>query len=212
MLSNYNRFILIVSGPSGSGKSTIIKNFLRENKDFTLSVSHTTRPKREGEIEGINYYYVSKKDFQDMIDKDEFLEWAKIYDNYYGTSKKEIDRIFKTEKNVLLEINIDGLISAKNIFDDNIVSVFIITENFNELVKRLKQRNTESEEDFLKRIKEVEREISYINLYDYVILNKEGQIEESTKALKNIVEAEKIRTKRLINIKELFFGGKEWQE
>lgn len=212
MSSNYERFVLIVSGPSGSGKSTIVKNFLKESDDFSLSVSYTTRPKREGEIEGLNYYYVSKKKFEEMIENDEFIEWAKIYDNYYGTSKKEIDRILKTEKNVLLEINVDGLISAKNIFDDSIVSVFIITENLNELIKRLKERNSESEEDFLKRIKEVEREISYINLYDYVILNKAGKIEESIKALKNIAEAEKMKTKRLINIKEIFFGGKIWQE
>lgn len=208
MLSNYNRFLLVVSGPSGVGKSTIVKNFLKECSDFALSVSHTTRSKREGELEGVNYYYITKKEFEDMINRNEFLEWAKIYDNYYGTSKKEIDRILKTEKNVLLEINIDGLISAKNIFNDDIVSVFIITENINELINRLKERNSESEGDFLKRIKEVEREISYIDYYDYVILNKTGKIEESIKALKNIVEAEKVKTKRLINIKEYFFGGK----
>ncbi|MCX7990441.1 MAG: guanylate kinase [Proteobacteria bacterium] len=208
MSNDYSKFVLVVSGPSGSGKTSIIKNFLKENNDFELSISHTTRHKREGEIEGVNYYYISKDEFENKIKNGDFIEWAKIYDNYYGTSKKEIDRILKTEKNVLLEINIDGLLNAKNVFKEEIVSVFIITENIDELVKRLRERNSESEEDFLKRIKEVEREISYINFYDYVILNKKGKIEESVKALRNIAEAEKIRTKRLKNIKDRFFGGR----
>ncbi len=209
MLSDYySKFILIISGPSGSGKSSIISDFLKENRDFQLSISHTTRAKREGEIDGLNYYYVTKREFEKMIDKGEFLEWAEIYGNYYGTSKKEIDRILKTEKNVLLEINVDGVISAKNIFEDEIVSVFIIPESLDELIKRLKDRNTESEEDLLKRVAEVSREISYINIYDYVILNKAGKRNNSVKVLNSIVEAEKVRTKRLKKIKENFFGGR----
>lgn len=212
MLNKYGNFILIISGPSGSGKSTIVKKFLQDNDEFMLSVSHTTRVKRKDEIDGVNYYFISKDEFERMIERDEFLEWAKIYDNYYGTSKKEVDRILKSEKNVLLEINVDGLISAKKIFKDDIVSVFVTPENLDELIKRLRDRNTESDDELIRRIREVEREISYIDLYDYLIINKAGMLNESVFALKNIVEAEKLRIKRLKKIKEIFRGGKIWQE
>ncbi len=204
-------FILIVSGPSGSGKSTIVNEFLKQNPMFRLSVSHTTRKKREGETEGKNYYYVSKEEFKRMIDNNNFVEWAKIYDNFYGTSMQEVDRILKSGHNVLLEINVDGLISTKNIFDD-LVSVFIMPESMEELIRRLKDRNTESKEDLKKRILEVKREISYLNLYDYVIINKKDDLARSVEALCHIAQAEKIKTKRYLNIEKVFFGGFEWQE
>lgn len=207
MLNDYKPFILIVSGPSGSGKSTIVSKFLKLNKDFQLSVSHTTRRKRVGEVDGKNYYFISKEKFQEMIKKDEFIEWANIYGNYYGTSKVEIENILKAGKNVLLEINVDGLVSAKRIFNEEIVSVFIIPETIEELIKRLKERNSESDEDLKKRILEVEREISYINLYDYGIINKRGNLKESVNALICVIEAEKRKIKRSINIKEKFFRG-----
>ncbi len=208
---NSKPIIMVVSGPSGSGKSTVIKEFLQQTPAFGLSISHTTRKKREGEVEGKDYYYLSKEEFQRMIDNSDFVEWAKIYDNFYGTSRQEVQRILESGLNVLLEINVDGLISAKKIFDD-LVSVFIIPESMEELVRRLKERNTENEEDLKKRIAEVKREISFINFYDYVIINKKNNLSEAVATISHIFQAEKIKTRRFLNIKESFFGGFEWQE
>ncbi|MCX7770506.1 MAG: guanylate kinase [Proteobacteria bacterium] len=190
-------FILIISGPSGAGKTTVVNLFLQENKDFLLSVSHTTRKKRLNEEEGKHYYFVSKEEFNRMVENNEFVEWAEVYGNYYGTSKSEIERILNNKKNILLEIDVQGAISVKKHFPEESVLVFILPESFSELTNRLISRNTENKEDLEKRLETAKREIEQINFYDYVIINKYGCEKESSNLLSSIVLAEKNRTKRL---------------
>lgn len=199
-------FILIVSGPSGAGKTTVVNLFLQDNADFTLSVSHTTRSRRANEIEGKNYYFVSKEEFLNMIERDEFVEWAEVYGNYYGTSKKEIERILNEKKNILLEIDVQGALSVKKSFPDESVLVFILPESFSDLKNRLISRNTEMKEDLEKRLKTAKKEIEQINFYDYVIINKYGCEKESSQFLSSIVQVEKMKVRRFWNkIKDAFW-------
>jgi guanylate kinase len=201
-----NNFILVVSGPSGAGKSTIVNLFLQEVDNFALSVSYTTRKKREYEIEGVHYYFVTEEDFLKMVENNEFVEWANVFGNYYGTAKKEIERILRNDKNILLEIDVQGALSVKKNFPEQTVLVFILPETFSELKSRLAGRNTESQDELLKRIKTAEREIKQINFYDYVIINKRGCEKESVQVLKAISKVEEIKVKRFWdNYKELFW-------
>lgn len=199
-------FILIVSGPSGAGKTTVVNLFLQNNTDFTLSVSHTTRSKRVNEIEGRDYYFVSKEDFKNMVERDEFVEWAEVYGNYYGTSKKEIERILNNNKNILLEIDVQGALSVKRSFPEASVLVFVLPESFSDLKNRLISRNTEQKEDLEKRLETAKKEIEQINFYDYVIINKYGCEQESSQLLNSIVQVEKVKVRRFWNkIKDTFW-------
>lgn len=199
-------FILIVSGPSGAGKTTVVNLFLENNRDFILSISHTTRSRRANEVEGKDYYFVSEEDFKDMIEKGEFVEWAEVYGNYYGTSKQEIERILNNKKNILLEIDVQGALSVKKSFPEESVLVFILPECFSDLKNRLITRNTEKKEDLEKRLEVAKNEIEQINFYDYVIINKYGCEEESSQLLNSIVQVEKIKVKRFWNkIKNSFW-------
>jgi guanylate kinase len=201
-----DNFILVVSGPSGAGKTTVVNLFLKDNDDFVLSISHTTRNKRQNEEDGKDYYFISKEDFKRMIERDEFVEWAEVYGNFYGTSKREIERILKNKKNILLEIDVQGALSVKKNFPESTVLVFIIPESFKDLANRLIARNTEKKEDLEKRLETAKKEIEQINFYDYVIINNYGCEKESSELLSSIVKAEKIRVNRFWkNIKETFW-------
>jgi guanylate kinase len=195
-MSNDNSFILVVSGPSGSGKSSVVKKFLEDNNNFDISISHTTREKRVNEIDGKNYNFTGRNVFTDMVKKGEFVEWAEVYGNMYGTSKKELERILASGKHVMLEIDVEGARNVKKIFDARVVAVFIIPESFIELKRRLSLRNTESEESILKRINAAKEEFESIEIYDYVIINKKDGLEESAKELLSVCHSEIMKTGR----------------
>jgi len=190
-------FILVVSGPSGSGKSSVVKEFLKGDPSFDISISYTTRPMRHNEVNGRDYYFVSEDTFKEMIGKSEFVEWAKVHDNYYGTSKTELERITSSGKNVILEIDVKGAESVKNIFRDMVVTVFIIPESFKTLELRLASRATDSDDVIAKRLKNAKEEIEKITLYDYVIINRDGMLEEAVESLVAICKAERLRVNRV---------------
>lgn len=198
-------FILVVSGPSGSGKSSISKEFLKDQANFDLSISHTTRPMRSNEINGRDYYFISKHSFTEMVERNEFIEWAEVFGNYYGTSKKEVERIVSSGKNILLEIDVKGAMNVKSIFKENVVTVFILPETFEILKERLFLRDTDSEDVIVRRISDAKNEIEKITFYDYVIINKSGHMEESVQQLKNICSAEFLRTERFWSHYKLTF-------
>ena len=164
--------IFIVSGPSGAGKSTILKSILEKYPDTFFSISATTRNPRPGEISGINYHFVSKEKFEDMIAKDELLEYAQYVDNYYGTPAGPVFQNVDEGHNVIIEVEVQGYMQLRNKLPEA-VSLFIAPPSLEVLEKRLRDRSTETEEKIIKRISTAKIEMEYAKNYDYTIVNND---------------------------------------
>jgi guanylate kinase len=167
--------IIVISAPSGTGKTTIVKNILNEFPELVFSVSATTRKKRQNEINGVDYFFLSEKEFKEKIENDEFIEWEKVYDYFYGTLKKYIDDNINSGKSVILEIDVKGALEVKKKYKDAVL-VFLLPPSFEELVARLKNRQTENDEDIKKRIERAKMELSCKDKFDYLIENKDLEI------------------------------------
>jgi len=163
--------MLIISGPSGSGKSSLMNEMFKRVEDIYFSISTTTRAKREGEVEGVDYHYISKDEFEGDIEEGLFLEWAKVHDNYYGTSLKPILKALHDGKLVVFDIDVQGHKIAREKFGDAITSVFLTTPNQAELKSRLANRGTDSEEVIEKRINNAVSEMTRVREYNYVLIN-----------------------------------------
>jgi guanylate kinase len=163
--------MLIISGPSGSGKSSLMNEMFKKIDNIYFSISTTTRIKRDGEAEGVDYHYISKEEFENDIEEGLFLEWAKVHDNYYGTSLKPILKSLHDGKLVVFDIDVQGHKIAREKFGDSITSVFITTPNQDELSKRLKNRGTDCDEVIEKRINNAVSEMTRVREYNYVLIN-----------------------------------------
>lgn len=188
--------IFVISAPSGAGKTTLISRLLRSDERFVFSISTTTRKMRHGEVNGVNYYFVSKEEFKEMIDNDEFFEWAEVYGNYYGTSKKEIDRILGSGKFPLFDVDIQGSKNLKKKLK-NAVYIFIIPPSRDILKARLIGRQTETEEQLNIRLKHAAEEIAEYKNFDYVIVN--NVLESSMIKLRAIIESESCKIMNIQN-------------
>lgn len=167
-------YIFIVSAPSGAGKSSLLKAFLETQigkNNFAVATSHTTRDPRVGETNGKEYYFVTIAEFQKMLDQDSFIEYAKVFKNYYGTSKAEIDRLLAAGKNIILEIDWQGAQQARAIYKNKAKSIFILPPSMTELKKRLQARNTDSKEVIDYRMTQAESEISHADEFDFKLVN-----------------------------------------
>ena len=184
-MKNSKGILFIVSAPSGTGKTTIVRQILKIFPDIVFSVSATTRKKRENETEGIHYYFLTEDEFKEKIARNEFAEWEKFYDYYYGTFRKYIDENLETGKSVLLEIDVKGALKLKDSYPDAVL-IYILPPSFEELVNRLKNRQTEDETDFQKRIERAELELRLKDKFDYFINNVE--IEQAVSDLKGLIE------------------------
>lgn len=176
--------IFVISSPSGGGKTTIVRRILSEFPEIVFSVSATTRPKRPDEIDGVHYFFLTEEQFLDKIKNDEFIEWERFYDYYYGTLKTFVIDNIEIGKSVLLEIDVKGALSVKKIFPDAVL-IFIDVPSFEELVNRLKKRRTESETDLQKRIDRAKMELSFKDKFDYIFVNKD--LEEVTSQIKSLI-------------------------
>lgn len=181
-----NSLILIISGPSGAGKTTLLQFLPSEN--FYFSVSHTTRSPRKEEVNGKDYYFVSKEEFLKMIKNDEFLEWVEIFGTYYGTSLKEIDKAILQNKHLVLDIEVIGATRLRNFFGNSAIFIFILPPNLEVLKERLKKRGTEDEIEIEKRINRALEEIKFAGWFDYIIINDE--LERAKECLFSIINAE----------------------
>lgn len=187
----YEGLLVVISGPSGVGKGTICKELMKKSiNNIELSVSTTTRKPRNGEVEGISYYFRGKHEFEEMIKYGQFLEYAKVYNNYYGTPKAQVLSKLKEGRDIILEIDTQGAMQVKRNFKEG-VFIFIMPPSFNELKKRITSRGTESEQDIKKRLRCAFEEIKQVNNYDYVVVNDD--IDKAVKKIDCIIHAEKCR-------------------
>lgn len=186
--------LIVISGPSGAGKGTICKALVERDKNLFVSVSATTRAPRKGEIDGINYHFLTKEDFFDKVNKGEFLEHAEVYGNHYGTLKSNIEELLEAGKNVILEIDIQGALSVKENTKEGIF-IFILPPSMEELKNRIVNRGSETKESLLKRFQSAYQEINYISRYNYAVVN--DVVEQAVERVENIIFAEECRVSRL---------------
>lgn len=186
--------VFIVSAPSGSGKSTLVSRVLREDRKLVFSTSYTTRAPRGQEKNGEAYHFITREEFEARIAKDEFLEWAKVFENYYGTHRGYLDRAQDAGRDLLLDIDVQGAAQLKKRIPDA-VSIFILAPSRQILEQRLRARGEDAEEVIQRRLMGAAREIRNYQNYDYVLVN--SQLEESVMRLRSIIEAERIRRIRM---------------
>jgi guanylate kinase len=185
--------ILILSGPSGCGKSTLLKEVYKDISDYYFSISTTTREPRTGEENGVDYLFTSKDEFEKDIQNDDFLEYAKVHGNYYGTSLKPIKEALEQGKLVIFDIDVQGHEIVRNKLDSIVTSVFITTPSLTLLEERLNARNTDSIEIIEKRINNAKIEVGFFQDYDYLIINDDLEI--AAKELVCIANIARIKTK-----------------
>jgi len=181
MSKNKKGKLFVVSGPSGSGKSSLVNDALKHLKNFERSVSVTTRVKRSDEVEGQHYYFIDQETFEDLIKKNELVEWVNYCGNYYGTLKKNISKNIENGKNVVLVIDVKGAMQVKKVFKEAYL-IFITTSDIGELENRLKERKTEDMEIIEERLEKAKEEMKYQKHYDCIIVNN-----NYNEALKNLI-------------------------
>lgn len=185
--------IFVISAPSGTGKTTLCERLLKILPDLKMSISHTTRQPRPYEKNGIDYFFVDEKSFKKMIANDEFIEWAEVYGNFYGTSKKVIFDLIKEGYDILLDIDTQGAKNIRKLYPDSVL-IFILPPSLEELEKRLLLRN-EDRDIIDKRLSKASQEISQYKFYDYIVIN--DSIEEALNDLLCIIYAERLKIKRI---------------
>lgn len=181
--------LFVISGSSGVGKGTVIQKLMKKNPDFKLSISYTTRKKREGEIEGVNYFYVDKENFKKSIENNEFLEWAEFSENFYGTKKKYVEKVLNQGQNLILEIETQGAMQVKQKMPEAVL-IFILPPSYEDLENRLRGRNTESEEAIAKRLDFVQLEIKNSEKFDYKVVN--DKVESAVSEIERIIKSEQL--------------------
>ena len=184
---------IIISAPSGTGKTTTCKRLIQEMPDLRIATSHTTRKIREGETNGTDYFFISKKEFETKRDNKDFLEWAQVHTEYYGTSFESLEKLHQEGYDILLELDVQGVDSLRNMKYDG-VYIFILPPSIEEMTKRLRIRGTETEESIERRVNTGKEEIKKYKKYDYVITN--FNVEKTVKLILAIVHAEKSRVYR----------------
>lgn len=191
--------MIVLSGPSGAGKGTLKNEYMKRHNNAVFSVSMTTRSPRPGEIEGADYYFTNQETFQVMLAKDGFLEWAQVHGEYYGTPKQFALNTLSENKDIVLDIDVQGALQVKQSYPKALM-IFIIPPSMEILEQRLRRRGTETEEKIQRRLANAKKELSLMNQYDYVVINT--TVEEAYQKLNAIITAEKCRYSRLILPKE----------
>ena len=190
--------LIVISGPSGCGKGTICEKVLQENNNIMLSVSMTTRKPRAKDQDGVDYYFVSKEEFEKRIKDNKFLEFAKVHnDNYYGTPKDKVEEALEKGVDVILEIDIQGAKLVNELMKE-VIFIFIMPPNMRELKRRLIARNTETKEQIVERFKKAYQEINEVSKYNYIVINDD--LELAVKKVESILLSERCRVDRIDDI------------
>lgn len=187
--------LIVISGPSGVGKDAVIKGMKARQIDFHFVVTATTRPPRQGEIDGVDYIFVSPERFAEMIDYDELLEYALVYNDYKGVPKEQVRKALASRKDVIMRVDVQGAARIREITSGALL-IFLTTENESEMVSRLQKRDTESSDDLVMRIATARQEFKRIPEYDYIVVNREGQLDEAIDTILAIIKAEHHRVEQ----------------
>ncbi|GEK73864.1 MULTISPECIES: guanylate kinase [Halomonas] len=185
--------LFIVSAPSGAGKTSLVRELIERLDGIQVSVSHTTRPRREGEVDGVNYHFVERAEFERMIDEGDFFEHARVFDNYYGTSRRAVEELLAAGQDVILEIDWQGARQVREQLPDA-VSIFILPPSREELERRLSGRGTDEHAVIASRMREAVSEMSHYDEYDYVVINDDFTTAEQE--LQSLVIARRLTTER----------------
>lgn len=200
-----NGVVFVISGPSGSGKGTVVEILREIYPDAGVSISATSRKPREGEIEGVNYYYKTREEFEKLIEDDEVLEYTEYNGNYYGTLRSEVRRIIAEGKDIILEIEVDGGAQVKRLMGDDCVTIMLIAPSAEEQERRLRGRGTETDEVIAGRLERATAEIHEAVNYDYVVVNENGGTEECAATIMAIIKAEHKKSRRMMNYISEYF-------
>ena len=197
MTKDGENVMVILSSPSGVGKTTLTKKIQQKFNSFKISVSHTTRPPRSNEVDGVDYNFVSKEEFEYLIKEKKFYEYAKIFENYYGTLKETVDKLIENN-DIIFDIDWQGTKQLSKIKDLSLLKIYLITENKEELKKRLIKRDQNTKDEVEKRFKSFDEDIKHWNDYDYIIINK--NLDVCFRQLENII---KINKKNYFNLSQI---------
>jgi|Deesub1362A_J573_1020465.scaffolds.fasta_scaffold00025_69 guanylate kinase len=191
---DFRKFCVIISGPSGCGKTTLCRKIAEKNREFFYSVSCTTRKPREDESNGRDYYFISREEFEEMVKQNKMLEYARVYEDYYGTPMDPVIKSLQEGKVVIMDIDFQGMRKVKKKMEDS-VAIYILPPSIEELKKRIEKRK-DSKENAFKRFREALKEMDFWTAYDYVIINKE--IDKAVHEIETIINAEKLKRERMI--------------
>ena len=193
--------LIVLSGPSGVGKGTVCTNLRQEQADIIYSVSATTRKPRVGEVEGENYFFKTRDEFENMIKNDQLFEWAEYVGSYYGTPRTFVEEMVNQGKDVILEIEVQGALKVKEKYPEGIF-IFLMPPSFEELKNRIIHRGTETDESLLNRMNVAKKELQMMKYYDYAVVN--DQVSKATKRIQSIIEAERLKKDRILPYYEMW--------
>ena len=190
---------IVLSAPSGAGKTTIARALVRDSEDVVFSVSATTRPARDGEVDGVDYDFLSETVFRAMIETDEFVEWAEVHDHLYGTSRRALQAALDEDRFLILDVDVQGAMQMRERVPD-VVLVFVLPPSADALVERLKERGTEGEDTVAQRIENARAELEQASQFDYIVVNE--NLDQAIEEVQSIVSAEGRRADRAIDLSD----------
>ena len=195
-----NPLLIVISGPSGVGKDSVLEEMKARGLPFHFVITATTRASREDEVDGVDYFFLSQDDFAKMIDEGELLEYAVVYKDYKGIPKSQVRKALASGKNVIMRIDVQGAETVRELVEDALL-IFLTPQNEEELINRLKKRNTETKESLKLRIATTRQEYKKIDLFDYIVVNKDDHLDEAVDTIEAIIQAEQHQVhQRVVNL------------